>query len=118
MENKDFDIKITKRTLLWEPNNDMCHNYYYLVQGRIYKKVENEYKRYRKFKFVVWFDIFELQEFADKEWVSKDDQLEFVTELAFSRTERIKSYNDVDEFYNDCNESIRDFNQTTKGAWF
>ena len=49
-----MEIKITKRQKLLEINNDMCHNYYYLVHGRFYN---DENTAYRKFKFVVWFDI-------------------------------------------------------------
>ena len=55
-----MEIKITKRTKLLEINNDMCHNFYYLVNGRFY----NENKTaYRRFKFVIWFDIFDVDEY-------------------------------------------------------
>ena len=33
-----MEIKITKRTKLLEINNDMCHNFYYLVNGRFYNE--------------------------------------------------------------------------------
>jgi hypothetical protein len=30
------DFEITKKQKILEINNDMCHNYYYLIYGRIY----------------------------------------------------------------------------------
>ena len=43
------NFEITKKQKLYEINNEKCHNYYYLIYGKIY----NENKtRYRKFKFV------------------------------------------------------------------
>ena len=120
MEEKDFDITITKRRLLWEQCNDMCHNYYYVVYGKIYNKPkENEYRRFRRFKFVEWIDVFDLQEYYEnKEYITKEDRLEFLDILTFSRTGLIKSYNDVDDFYNDCAETIRNYNKAIRGAWF
>ena len=53
------DWRITKRTKLLEINNDMCHNYYYLINGRINNA---DRSAYRKFKFVIWFDIFDVDD--------------------------------------------------------
>ena len=36
--NYDYDVKITKTSKLLEVNNDMVHNFYYLVHGRIINK--------------------------------------------------------------------------------
>ena len=55
-----MEIKITKRTKLLEINNDMCHNFYYLINGRFYN---DNHTAYRKFKFVSWFDIFDVDEY-------------------------------------------------------
>ena len=112
MEERDFDITITKRRLLWEQCNDMCHNYYYVVYGKIYNKPKaNEYRRFRKFRLVVWFDVFELQEYyEDKERITKEDRLEYLTELAFGTIGLIKSYNDCKEFYEECSRTIKDYN--------
>lgn len=112
MEEKDFDITITKRRLLWEQCNDKCHNFYYLVNGRIYKKTKpNEYRRFRKFKFIMWFDIFDLQEwFEGKEKITKEDQLEYLDQLIFSMTEIINSFEDCQEFYEECIRTIKDYN--------
>ena len=48
--------EITKTKKLIEQNNDMCHNYYYLINGRFYNSDKTKYKR---FKYVEWFDIFD-----------------------------------------------------------
>lgn len=104
------DYKITKRQKLLEQNNEMVHNYYYLIYGRIYN---DEKTRYRKFRIVLWFDIFDLQEFFDKKFITNEDIQNYIDELIFSYVSYIKNYNDVDglnEFYNLCNSSIENYN--------
>ena len=72
------DFKITKKQKILEVNNDKAHNFYYLVYGHIYNE---EKTRYRKFKFVEWFDIFDLQEYFEKEYITEDDIKQYVNEL-------------------------------------
>lgn len=112
MEEKDFDITITKRKLLYEQCNDMCHNYYYVVYGKIFNQPKpDEQRRFRRFKFVMWIDVFELQEYYEnKEYITKEDRLEYLDVLAFGTMGLIKSYNDCKEFYNECNRTIKDYN--------
>ena len=62
-------IEITKRQKLLEINNDMCHNYYYLVHGRFYN---DDHTAYRKFKFVLWFDIFDVDSFFNGDGDTED----------------------------------------------
>lgn len=64
------DFKITKIQKLKEVNNSMCHNYYYIVYGRIYNESKTKYK---KFKFVEWFDIFDMLEYYEKDFVTKEE---------------------------------------------
>lgn len=105
------DFKITKRTKLFEQNNDMAHNYYYLIQGHIY----NENKtRYRKFKFVLWFDIFDLQEFFEKDIISQNDIKQYLNEIEFTHLLNIENYDDTQglkQFYDYCNDTIKDYNR-------
>ena len=102
-----MDVKITQRRLVWEVNNDKCHNYYYLVLGRFYNE---DHTRYRKFKFVEWFDIFDVMEYHDKDSVTKSDILEMLNAHIDSRLSLIKGYDDCKEFYNSCNISIAHYN--------
>lgn len=109
------DFEITKKQKLLEINNDMCHNYYYLIYGRIY----NENKtRYKKFKYVEWFDIFDVQEFfEDKEYITKKDVEEYRDNIEIPYLYNIKNYNDekgLKEFYNYCNETIEDYNKIAR----
>ena len=98
------NFEITKKQKLLEVNNDMCHNYYYLIYGRIY----NENKtRYRKFKFVEWFDIFDMQEYYEKDFITNTEIKAYVNNLidsiGCSYIDDIKNYNDekgLKEFYN------------------
>jgi hypothetical protein len=109
---KDFTVELTTHKKIHEVNNDKCHNYYYVQYGRIYNA---ERKRYRKFKFVFWFDIFDVMEYFDKDIVSQKEIVEFANELAWNICETyeggIKSYNDCEAFYDWCNETIDEYNK-------
>ena len=108
---KDFTIELTTHKKILEVNNSMCHNYYYVQYGRIYNA---EHKRYRKFKFVEWFDIFDVMEYFEKDSVTQQEIAEFANETAWSMCEMfansIKSYDDCKEFYELCNKTINDYN--------
>ena len=109
---KDFSVEITKKRKLLEVSNDKCHNWYYLFYGRIYNADKT---RMRKFKFVLWFDVFDLQEFYEgQEKITTADIGRYVDELGWSTCSSneylIKSYNDCTDFYDWCNETINDYN--------
>lgn len=105
------DFEITKTKKLLETNNEMAHNYYYLIYGRIYNE---EKTRMRKFKYVVWFDIFDLQEYFEKDIITEDDIKQYVNELIdTTNITNIKDYNDKEglkNFYDFCNDTIRRYN--------
>lgn len=108
---KNFTIELTTRKKLLEVNNSMCHNFYYLQHGRIYNANKTNFRR---FKFVFWFDIFDVMEYFEQDAVSKQDVVEFSNEVAWSMSEtyksKIKSFNDCQAFYDWCNETINDYN--------
>lgn len=110
-----IDFKITKQTKILEINNEMCHNYYFLINGRIYNE---EKTKYRKFKYIEYFDIFDVQEFFDdKEYITKNDIIDYLNNLENSYLLNIKNYNDkkgLKEFYNYCNETIINYNKIVK----
>ena len=104
-------IEYTKINLLWEHNCDMAHNYYYIYYGKIYNEDKT---RYRKFKYVDWFDIFDLQEYYDKDYITKEDIRNYALTLENGYLLSIKDYNDtkgLKEFYNYCRESIENYNR-------
>lgn len=110
-----IDFEITKIQKIKEVNNDMCHNYYYLVHGRIYNEDKT---RIRKFKFVEWFDIFDLQEYYEKDIITKNEIKNYVENLVdnigCSYIGDIKDYNDekgLKEFCEYCNETIKQYNK-------
>lgn len=109
------NFKITKKQKILEVNNDMAHNYYFLVYGHIYNEDKT---RYRKFKFVIWFDIFDLQEYFDKEYITDDDVKEYVSfcveGIENSYITEIKDYYDTEglkNFYDYCRETIENYNK-------
>lgn len=108
---KDFSVKITKRSLLHEMNNSMCHNFYFLVNGQI---INEAAKRYRKFRFVVWFDCEEVAEFYDLDKIGKADVMEFLDERISCNVDMIHSYDNTTDFYGYCRESIEHWNEVCR----
>ena len=105
------DYEYTKINKIYEVNNDMCHNYYYIFYGRIYNK---EHTRYRKFKYVEWFDIFDLQEYYEKDFITKEEIRNYAITLENSYLLAIRDYNDtkhLKEFYQFCRGSIENYNK-------
>lgn len=108
----DFEITRTKKLL--EQNNEMAHNYYYLIYGRIYNE---ERTRIRKFKYVLWFDIFDLQEYFEKDIITKEDIKNYINDLEIGYLMNLKDYNDIEglkDFYDYCNETIKNYNEICK----
>ena len=108
------DFEITRKTKLLEVNNDMAHNYYYLIQGKIYN---NEKNKYRRFKYVEFFDIFDLQEYFEKDIITAKDIKEYLEQIENSYLSNIKNFNDkkhLKKFYEYCNETINNYNSIVK----
>lgn len=105
------DFKITKLNKIHEVNNDMVHNYYYLYYGKIYNA---DRTKFRKFKYIEWFDVFDVQEFFDIDSVTKDDVTEYAKNIENVYLHNIKDYDDdvkgLKEFYNYCNDTIKNYN--------
>ena len=105
------DFKITKSQMILETNNDMAHNYYFLIHGRIYNEDKT---KYRRFKYVEWFDIFDVMEFFEKEYITIQDVKAFLSNIENVYLYNIKDFDDkesLSEFYSYCNETIRNFNK-------
>lgn len=111
------DFEITKTQKIYEQNNDMCHNYYFIIYGKIYNEDKT---RMRKFKYVEWFDIFDVMEFFEKDFVTKEDIREYVNNLENGYLYNIKDYNDekgLKEFYDYCNETIKNYNNIIRANY-
>lgn len=118
-----MEIKITKRTKVLEINNDMCHNYYYLVNGRIYN---DDKTAYRKFKFIPWFDIIDVDEYFNYDdehdvWLENpitqsmiDEYLEECIWAYVSIVTEYDNENQLKHFYQMCNDSIFNYNNIAK----
>lgn len=115
--------EITKRTKLLEINNNMCHNFYYGIWGRFYNEDET---RYRKFKFVVFFDIFDIDEYfsyddENDEWnenlVTQKMIKEYLEECIWAYVGMVTDYNNENQlrnFYDMCDDSISNYNRIAK----
>lgn len=108
---KELNIKVTKTKLLKEVSNDMAHNFYYLVHGRII----NENNTFTRFRIVLWFDIFDVQDFFEKEIISKNDLRLYLDEVINSY---FISQTDKTEFISTCNETINNYNNiNNRSVW-
>lgn len=117
-----METKITKRKKLLEINNDMCHNFYYLVNGRFYN---DDKTAYRKFKFVVWFDIFDIDEYfngddGDEVYdipITQEMIEEYLEECIWAYVGMVIDYNNENQlrnFYDMCDDSISNYNRIAK----
>ena len=103
-----MEIKITRKEKLQEINNSMVHNFYYLIHGRI---INDEKTRYKKFKFVLFFDAFDIQEYFEKDCYTRDDVTQYIDALIDGYTSIIPSYENTAGFFEICNESIQRYNK-------
>ena len=107
----NLEIKYTKINLLHEHNCDKAHNFYYIYYGKIYNK---EHTKYRKFKYIECFDIFDVQDYYEKDYITKEDIRYYALSLENNYLLAIKNYNDtkgLKEFYSYCNETIDNYNK-------
>lgn len=110
--------EITKITKIKEVNNEMAHNFYMLINGRTYN---DEHKRYYTWRFVEWFDIFDLQEWFEDEngeipKLNEQRQKEYTRELAWAFIDGegwrdYQSYEQRCKFINACNDTIITYNK-------
>lgn len=109
---KDFTVELTTRKKLLEVNNSICHNFYYVQYGRIYNADKTQM---RKFKFVFWFDIFDVMEYFEKDVVNKQEIAEYANEIGCGTCETynglIQSFDNCQAFYDWCIQTIEDFNK-------
>jgi len=106
------DYKITKLQKINEVCNDMCHNFYYLAYFRLFSE---DGKRYKRGKFVIWFDIFDLQEYFLEEdetrGITQEEIKQYASEIAVNTLESYyKNYNNTHDLYEFCRQTIVDYN--------
>lgn len=111
----NYSIKITKKILLKEINNEMCHNYYYLVYGKIYNDTNT---RYKKFKLVVFFDAFDIQEYYEQNYFTQNDIINYLNDYIGSYIDNISDYNNLTTFYQICNDTIKEYNKTFSNNYY
>lgn len=103
-----MEIRITKKEKLQEINNDKAHNFYYLIYGRIYN---DDKTRYKKFKFVLFFDVFDVQEYFEQDFYTKENLRTYINDLIYSYTSLITDYTKTQYFYEICNDTIKQYNK-------
>lgn len=103
-----MEIKITKKQKLQEINNSMVHNFYYLVYGQI---INDDATRYRKFKLVLFFDIWDVLEYIEKDTYTQQDIKNYIDALIDGYMSLIPDYNNVKGFFQVCNDTIERYNK-------
>lgn len=105
------DFKITKTKLLKEHITDMAHNYYVLKYARIYNEDKT---KYRKIKWIEFFDIFDVMEYFEINRVTKEDVKNYYNDLEAPIDIYLKNYDDKEglkDLYKYCNETIEKYNK-------
>ena len=105
-----IDFEITKKQKILEVNNEMCHNYYYLIHGRLYNENKTKYK---KLKYILFFDIWDLLEYYEKDFVTQEEIKDYIEAIENPYLTSISNYNDIkniENFYKFCNETIENYN--------
>ena len=107
------DSIITKMGLIHEVNNDMCHNYYYKVNWRVYTDATHFYRG----NFVIWFDTFDVDAYyynSGKERFSKKDIREYAEVVAVNflsgAPQKEVNAETIRPFYAMCRETINNYN--------
>ena len=103
-----MEIKITKKEKLQEINNSMVHNFYYLIHGRIYNDDKTKYK---KFKFVLFFDVFDVQEYFEQDYYTPDNIKDYIDALIDGYISLIPNYENTTGFFITCNDTITRYNK-------
>lgn len=102
-----MENKITKINLIKTCNNDMQFCKYYMVYFRLYNK---EHTRYYKMHFIMQIDIQDVQEYYEKEIITKAEWDDYRNEIACSIIESGNfNYDNIQECCNYCNETIKAF---------
>lgn len=103
-----MEIKITKKEKLQEINNSMVHNFYYLIHGKI---INDEKTKYKKFKFVLFFDAFDIQDYFEQDYYTKNDIKIYIDALIDGYIGLIPNYENTKDFYTTCNDTILRYNK-------
>lgn len=114
LENLNKQFKITKITKILETNNEMEHHFYFLVNARLINKEQTKFK---KIKFVIDFDAFDIQEYFEQDFYTTDNINIYKNEIASSVVySYLKDdiFSNCNDFYNFANNSIKNYNDIAK----
>ena len=101
--------RITKMSLIKEVDNEMCHNYYYVVNGRVYNK---DGTRYKKIKFILWNDIESICDYLGSACVTRQEIKDCFLENAYNFIEcNDCDFDNFEPFMAVCNATIDDYNK-------
>lgn len=118
---KPGDFTFTKMRLIYEPNNDMVHNYYWCYDVRHFV-TDKSFYRYR---FVRWFDIQDVCDYYGKDRVTKKEIREYAAEIGmgFFDTYCPKTIEggrcakeDIIKCRKACSETIENYNRLIRAA--
>lgn len=109
-EYKKNDKVITKKRLLGEVNNSMCHNWYYEYHFRLFNTDDTYFHGH----FVLWFDIDEICEYFGTDHVTKKQIAEYADEIGWnflaSAPDEVTKEK-VRPFWEMCRDTIRKHNE-------
>lgn len=108
-----MEIKITKKEILQEMDNEMCTFKEYLVH---FKLLDDTRKFYKKGKFVQAIEHNEIFEYADKDYLTEQQQNKITNEILIDIiSSYCENFEDTKELAKFCNDTIKEYNQSIRG---
>ena len=107
-----IDFRITRMCKLLETNVNNRHEYYYMFYGKLYNEDKT---RFRRFKFVDWFDTTEVREYFNKDLITITDVKMYASFLCkdncyLSEIEDFYDTRHLEKFFDYCSDSINVYN--------
>lgn len=106
-----MEYKVTKASQIFETNNDMTHNYYWLFYVKF-----TDGKHKVDMNFVLWDSFEDICEYFDDEedeeettGVTKEQIREYMLERAYTTIELYVGYNVKNQSLNDCLDKLKSF---------
>lgn len=108
-----MEIKITKKEILQEMNNEMCAFKKYLVH---FKLLDATRKFYKTGKFVQVIEHNEIFEYADKDFLTEQQQNKTTNEILIDIISNYcENFEDTKELQKFCNDTIKEYNKSVRG---
>lgn len=108
-----MEIKITKKEILQEMDNEMCTFKKYLIH---FKLLDATRKFYKKGKFIHTIEHDEIFEYANRDYLTELQQSKIANEILIDIISGYcENFEDTKELQKFCNDTIKEYNKSVRG---